>query len=167
MDGHVTADPGLHEMRVRALVMDPVSSMPVVILERAGGGELLPIWIGLCEANAIALRLEGVETPRPMTHDLIASLLEAAGYRLERVVVHTLAENVFYASLHLVSRSGATLEVDSRPSDAIAVAVRTGSPIFVADSVLREAHAEAISDEEALRKILERLRPEDLGQYEM
>lgn len=157
----------LHEMRIRALVMDPVSSMPVIILERTGGGQLLPIWIGLCEANAIALRLEGVETPRPMTHDLIVSLLERLGQRLERVVVHTLSGNVFFAALHLASAGGERLEIDSRPSDAIAIAVRTGAPIFVTDAVLREAHAEAITDEETLRAILERLRPEDLGQYEM
>ena len=155
------------EMEVRALVMDPVSKMPVVILHDRGENRYLPIWIGVCEANAIALELEGVKTPRPMTHDLIGAILATVGFRVERIVVHNLADNVFLAAIHLLDDEGRAYEVDSRPSDAIAVALRAKAGIFVSPSVLKQAVVEEADQEEAVKMILERLRPEDLGEYEM
>ncbi len=154
-------------MKVRALVMDPVSNMPVVILQQEGNGPFLPIWIGVCEANSIALQIEGITTPRPMTHDLIVSLMESTEHTLQRIHIHSLRENVFYATLTLKRHDGTSVEVDSRPSDALAVALRTGAPIFVSPDVLEVAQATEGDSEDAMRAILERLRPEDLGEYEM
>ncbi len=147
--------------------MDPVSNMPVVILQQEANGPFLPIWIGVCEANSIALQIEGVTTPRPMTHDLIVSLMDSTQHTLEQVHIHTLRENVFYATLTLRRGDGTSVEIDSRPSDALAVALRTGAPIFVSAKVLSQAQATEGDSEEAMRAILERLRPEDLGEYEM
>ena len=155
------------KMTIRALVMDPVSNMPVVILQDADESTFLPIWIGVCEANAISLVLEGVETPRPMTHDLIRELLGATGFSIEHVLIHTLSDSVFLASIHLVNAAGEVRAVDSRPSDALAVALRTSSDVLVDPEVLAKAVVTEQSQEDAIRTILERLRPEDLGEYEM
>jgi bifunctional DNase/RNase len=155
------------KMTVRALVMDPVSNMPVIILEEPDRGAFLPIWIGVCEANAIALVLEGVDTPRPMTHDLIRALVGATGYSVDHVYIHTLADSVFMASIRLVNASGTACEVDSRPSDAVAVALRTESDVLVDPEVLARAVVTESSQEDAVKMILEKLRPEDLGEYEM
>jgi len=163
----VASDSPTVEMQIRALVVDPVSKMPVVILQRADDGVFLPIWIGVCEANAIALELEGVKTPRPMTHDLMASVISSAGFTVDRVCIHTLRDSVFLAAISLLDQNGNAHEVDSRPSDAIALALRAKAPVFVSTHVLTEAQVEETSHEEALRQILERLRPEDLGKYEM
>ena len=154
-------------MTVRALVMDPVSNMPVVILQNADQSTFLPIWIGVCEANAISLVLEGVLTPRPMTHDLIRDLLGATGYSVDHIFIHTLSESVFLASIHLVNSAGDSREVDSRPSDAIALALRTNSAVLVDPEVLSRSLVAEPDQDEAIRAILERLRPEDLGEYEM
>jgi len=154
-------------MTVRALVMDPVSNMPVVILQDADQNSFLPIWIGACEANAISLVLEGVLTPRPMTHDLIRDLLGATGYSVDHVLIHSLADSVFLASIHLVNAAGESRDVDSRPSDALALALRTNSAVLVDPEVLSRSLATEPSQDEAIRAILERLRPEDLGEYEM
>ncbi len=156
------------DARIKALVMDPVSSMPVVILEGEESGRLLPIWIGLCEANAIALPLEHVATPRPMTHDLLASVIRAAGYTVRSVSIHSLQNDVFHATIHLEpSNGGAPVDTDSRPSDALALAVRTGAPVRVASEVLEQAGMESPHENEVIRTILEKLRPEDLGRWEM
>jgi len=155
------------QMQVRALVLDPVSNMPVVVLENLESTAFLPIWIGVCEANAIALVLEGVTTPRPMTHDLIPSLLRATGYSVDRVDIHTLADSVFLASIRLVNASGETHQVDARPSDALAVALRTSSEIYVDPGVLERAVVTEGTEEDAIRLVLEKLRPEDMGEYEM
>ncbi len=155
------------EMRVRALVVDPVSKMPVVILQRADDGVFLPIWIGVCEANAIALELEGVKTPRPMTHDLLATVIGAAGLTVDHICIHTLRDSVFLATIALRSGGGVEHEVDSRPSDAIALALRASAPVLVTAQVLEGARVEGTSSEETLRLILERLGPEELGDYEM
>jgi bifunctional DNase/RNase len=155
------------EMTVRALVMDPVSNMPVVVLEYEQDSAFLPIWIGVCEANAIALVLEGVQTPRPMTHDLIGSLLTATGYSVEHVHIHSLTDSVFHASIRLQGSNGESHDVDSRPSDALAVALRTSSSILVDPEVLSKAVVSEASQEDAVTMILEKLRPEDLGEYEM
>jgi uncharacterized protein len=155
------------EMRIRALVVDPVSKMPVVILQRAEQDVFLPIWIGVCEANAIALELEGVKTPRPMTHDLMTSVLAVAGFSVERICIHSLADSVFLAAISVRDRDGVTQAIDSRPSDAIALALRAKAPVFVSQQVLDAAKVEEGDHEDTLRLILERLHPEDLGEYEM
>ena len=155
------------KMRVRGLIMDPASNSPVVILETTEGNAFLPIWIGVCEANSIALELEGVETPRPMTHDLIQSLLDTAGCAVDHVFIHTLDDSVFIASIQLRDAQSATHHVDSRPSDAIALALRAKAEVLVDPSVLERAVMTESSVEETLRSILERMRPEDMGEYEM
>ena len=155
------------KMSIKALVMDPASNMPVVILEEPNTSAYLPIWIGVCEANAIALVLESVDTPRPMTHDLISSLVGAMGYSVDHVLIHSLNESVFLASIHLIGREGVVCNVDSRPSDALAVALRTKSDVLVDPEVLDRALVTESSLDDAMRTILERLRPEDLGEYEM
>ncbi|MCG6962205.1 MAG: bifunctional nuclease family protein, partial [Acidobacteria bacterium] len=144
-------------LKLRALVMDPVSHMPVVVLQREDQSAFLPIWIGLCEANAIALQMEGVSSPRPMTHDLLLSLIQSLDYSLEHVLIHTLQDNVFFARLHLRANGGRTVEVDARPSDAVALALRASAPILATDEVLRVAETTATDDEETLRTILRRL----------
>jgi bifunctional DNase/RNase len=154
-------------MTVRGLVMDPASNSPVVILENSEGNAFLPIWIGVCEANSIALELEGVETPRPMTHDLIQDLLETAGCVVDHIFIHSLDDSVFIASIQLRDAASATHQVDSRPSDAIALALRAKVDVLVDPSVLERAVLTEASVEETLLSILERLRPEDMGEYEM
>jgi uncharacterized protein len=158
---------GAVALKLRALVMDPVSHMPVVVLQREDQSAFLPIWIGLCEANAIALQMEGVTSPRPMTHDLLLSLISSLDYSLEHVLIHTLEDNVFFARLHLRAEAGGTVDIDARPSDAVALALRASAPILASLEVLRMAETTTTDDEETLRAILRRLRPEDLGQYEM
>jgi bifunctional DNase/RNase len=154
-------------MTVRGLVMDPTSNSPVVILENSESNAFLPIWIGVCEANSIALELEGVETPRPMTHDLIQDLLLTAGCTVEHIFIHSLDDSVFIASIQLRDSSAATHQVDSRPSDAIALALRANADVLVDPSVLERAVMSEASTEETLKSILERMRPEDMGEYEM
>jgi len=156
----------LEAVRIRALVMDPVSSVPVIVLESEADGTLLPIWIGLCEANAIALAMEDVSTPRPMTHDLFVSVIETTGHRIDRVVIHSLEHNVFQAVL-LLSGANGSLPVDSRPSDALALAVRTRTPLFVTREVLTEAAFRERSESELIRTILEKIPAEDLGRWKM
>ena len=154
-------------MRVRGLVMDPEFNSPVVILENSEGNAFLPIWIGVCEANSIALELEEVKTPRPMTHDLIQSLLETAGCVVEHIYIHSLDDSVFIASVQLRDAAAITHQVDSRPSDAIALALRAKVDVLVDPSVLERAIITESPVEETLLSILERMRPEDMGEYEM
>lgn len=157
-------------MEIKGLMLDPSSNVPIVILKHEASQVFLPIWIGVFEANAIALRIEGVDTPRPMTHDLLRATLEQLGARVEKVVISDLKDNTFYALIHL-QRNGESVHVDARPSDAIALALRTEAPIFVTKPVLDKAQAvdlaSQISDDEKLRKWLEEVSPEDLGKYEM
>jgi len=159
------------EVEIRGLILDPVSNTPIVILKKPDENLFLPIWIGVFEANAIALQLEGVETPRPMTHDLLRSVVSALGARVEGIVVHSLVENTFHASILVRNSEGRLAEVDARPSDAIALALRCGAPIRVAESVFREAHAldfrEGEDQEARIREWLESLTPEQLGKYKM
>ena len=157
-------------MKIRGLMMDPVTSMPIVIL-KDGGSNVLPIWVGVYEANAIALEIEKVSTPRPMTHDLIRNLLIGFGAGIRKVVVNELKDDTFFAVIW-VEREGELMSVDSRPSDALALALRLDCPIFVDDSVLKSAKtASAMSDKlntnAELRKYLESLGDEDLGRYKM
>src|SRR5258707_313810 len=158
------------EMKIRGLMMDPVTSMPIVILKDVGSNSVLPIWVGIYEANAIALEIEKVSTPRPMTHDLIKTLLVGLDAGIRKVVVNELKEDTFFAVIW-VERGGELISVDSRPSDALALALRLDCPIFVDDSVLKSsklsaAAADKVNNEE-LRRWLENLNDEDLGRYKM
>jgi bifunctional DNase/RNase len=157
-------------MRIKGLVVDPVSKMPIVVLEDPQTDRILPIWIGVFEANAIALTIENIPTPRPMTHDLIKSFLEKLEVAVEKIVVNDVRNNTFYAVIHLRYRDQ-PVTVDSRPSDAIALALRVNSPIFVEDAVVQRAQSikldENLEDPEKLMSWLENLRPEDFGKYKM
>src|SRR5579863_10155741 len=158
------------EMVIRALMLDPVSNSPIVILKDAAGDTVLPIWVGAFEAQAIALELEKVSTPRPMTHDLIKNVLVGLETQVHKVVVTELREDTFYAVIWL-ERDGHIISVDSRPSDALALALRVDCPIFVDDEVLKNSKLAASSSDrvsqEELRKWLENLNDEDLGRYKM
>jgi bifunctional DNase/RNase len=158
------------KMEIKGLLMDPVSNMPVVILRDTEKGHFLPIWIGMFEANAIALEMEKVATQRPMTHDLLKNVLSELDAKVERVVINDLRENTFFARIHLARKDG-NLSIDSRPSDAIALALRSQAEIFVEEEVLeksRSLHAEGSDqDPERLRKWLEEAGPEDLPKYRM
>jgi hypothetical protein len=158
------------EMKIRGLMMDPVSNMPIVILKDVGGNSILPIWVGVYEANAIALEIEKVTTPRPMTHDLIKSLLAGLSTGMKKVVVSELKDDTFYAVIWL-ERDGEIINVDSRPSDALALALRLDCPIYVEESVLKSSKMTAsVSDkvnQEEMRRWLEGLNDEDLGRYKM
>lgn len=154
-------------MTVRGLVMDPTSNTPVVILENPDGTLLLPIWIGVCEANSIALELEGVAAPRPMTHDLIRSLIESSGCAIENVFIHSLEDSIYKASIQLRDAGEGLHEVDSRPSDAIAIALRAKVDVLVDPVVLEHGIMNATTMEETVRELLEKMRPEDMGEYEM
>ena len=158
------------KMEIKGLLMDPVSNMPVVILRDSNDGLFLPIWVGLFEANAIALEMEKISTPRPMTHDLLKNVLTELDTRVDRVVINDLRDNTFFARIHL-TRGGTRFDIDSRPSDAIALALRSRAEIFVEEEVLEKSkslRAEAGEpDPERLKKWLEEVNPEDLGKYKM
>src|SRR5213080_3300480 len=158
------------EMKIRGLMMDPVTNMPIVVLKDVGGDGVLPIWVGIYEANAIALEIEKVTTPRPMTHDLIKNLLTGLDTRIHKVVVSELRDDTFFAVIWM-ERDGRVISVDSRPSDALALALRVDCPIFVEEGVLKNSKlASNVSDRvssEELRKWLEGLNDEDLGRYKM
>ena len=159
------------EMQVKGLMIDPVTNMPIIILKNSKGDAVLPIWVGIFEANAIAMQLENIVSPRPMTHDLLKNVIESLESRIERVVITDLKENTFFASIHLVDGPKA-VEVDARPSDAMALALRAGAPILVDEVVLEKSTAgsedDADSQEtERLRRWLETVDPQELGKYEM
>jgi bifunctional DNase/RNase len=162
------------EMKVRGLALDPLSNMPIIVLRDEEDKRSLPIWVGIFEANAIALELEKISTPRPMTHDLIKNILETIEARVVKVMVTDLKENTFYAVLHL--QVGTTeYSVDSRPSDAIALALRVGAPIYVDEEVVRKAKTLDVSkeatepvkadDPDRLREWLDNIKPEDFGKF--
>lgn len=157
-------------VEIKGLMLDPSSNVPIVILRDVQSHLFLPIWIGVFEANAIALRIEGVEPPRPMTHDLLRSVLEGLGGQVEKIVISDLKESTFFAVIH-VRQNGSIVPIDARPSDAIALALRTDSPIFVLRSVLDKAQAvdlaSQVSDEEKLKKWLEEISPDELGKWTM
>lgn len=158
------------EMKIRGLMMDPVTNMPIVILKDIGSDTVLPIWVGVYEANAIALEIEKVTTPRPMTHDLIKNVLVGLESQVRKVVVTELRDDTFFAVIW-VERDGRIISIDSRPSDALALALRVDCPIFVEDDVLKSSKVAASNSErltpEDLRKMLEDLNDEDLGRYKM
>jgi bifunctional DNase/RNase len=158
------------EMKIRGLTMDPVTQMPIVVLKDVNGNTVLPIWVGIFEANAIALEIEKVSTPRPMTHDLLKTVLMGLNAGVKKVVVSELKEDTFYALIWL-ARDGELISVDSRPSDALALALRLDCPIYVDDAVLKSSKLtntvnEKVQSDE-LRKWLENLNDEDLGRYKM
>ena len=158
------------EMRIRGLMMDPVTNMPIVILKDPGGVTVLPIWVGIYEANAIALEIEKVATPRPMTHDLIKNVLLGLEARVDKVVVSDLRDDTFYAVIWL-QRNGEVISIDSRPSDALALALRVDCPIYVEEEVLKNSKVSGAASErvnsEEMRKWLENLGDEDTGRYKM
>ncbi len=158
------------EMKICGLMMDPITNMPIVILKDLSNKTVLPIWIGVYEANAIALEIEKVGTPRPMTHDLLKNLLLGCEATIQRVVVNELKNDTFFAIIW-VEQDGELISIDSRPSDALAMALRLDCPIFVDDQVLSSSRlSPSLNDKtnsEELRKWLENLGEEDLGQYTM
>ncbi|MBN1222944.1 MAG: bifunctional nuclease family protein [Candidatus Aminicenantes bacterium] len=158
------------EMKIKGLVVDPISKMPIVVLEDSKSEHMLPIWIGVFEANAIALKMENIATPRPMTHDLLQNLLEKFEIPVVKIVVNDVRDNTFYAKI-FCRYADDIYAIDSRPSDAIALALRMDVPIFVEEEVVKKAHSlkfdENLEDSEKLKKWLESLKPEDFGKYKM
>ena len=158
------------EMKVAGLTMDPFTNMPILILKDLQGRDAVPIWIGLIEASAIATELEKIELSRPMTHDLLKTILGTVGVSVDRVEVTDIRENTFYASI-ILNRDGRTFAIDSRPSDAIALALRMNAPVFVEEEVLEKSrhHDETPDGQNSarLRKWLEEVDPDSLGKYKM
>lgn len=158
------------QMQIKGLMVDPVTNMPIVILKDESENRVLPIWVGIFEANAIALRVEEIETPRPMTHDLLRNMLAAFDAAVEKIVVNDLRDNTYYARIH-IRVDGKEQTIDSRPSDALALALRVEAPIFVEEAVLDQAKTiedeRDLSDSERLRKWFENLDPEEFSKYKM
>jgi len=158
------------EFKIKGLMMDPATNSPIVILQDLEGTTLLPIWVGIFEANAIALQIERIDTPRPMTHDLLRNALVHLGAEIKKIVVTEIKENTFFAMIHM-DLDGQPTTLDSRPSDAIALALRTDAPIFVTEQVINNSRSMALDrkdlDPKDVREWLENLNPEDLGKYEM
>jgi uncharacterized protein len=157
-------------MTIKGLMVDPITNMPIIILRDKEGQRVLPIWVGVFEANAIALQMENVTTPRPMTHDLLKNVINDLKADIQKIVVSDLKENTFYALIYLLV-NGEPVAVDARPSDAIALALRARAPIFVEDSVIDNAKtidfAPDKENAERLQKWLEGLDPESMGRYKM
>jgi len=166
----------LKAVTISSLNMDPVTNSPIVILKEIEGDQTLPIWIGLLEATAIASEIEGVTFSRPMTHDLLKNIMDQTDTTVKRIEICDLRDNTYYAIIHLASK-GKALSIDSRPSDALAIALRTKAPIFVSDEVLRkskqiEASTEGVPADKTEKgkkwqDILEKLGPDDFGKYKM
>ena len=157
------------EMTIKGLMVDPISNMPIVILRDRDGVKTLPIWVGMFEANAIALQIENISTPRPMTHDLLRNVIHDLKASVQKIVVCDLQDSTFYALIYLLI-NGEVVAIDSRPSDAIALALRTRAPIYVEEAVIDNAKTVDVSadkaDADRLHKWLESLDPDDLG-YKM
>jgi len=161
------------EMKVNGIVLDPQTNVPIVILKDAAGKHTLPIWIGLLEASAIAMELEKIKIHRPLTHDLLKNILEKLSATVVKIEITDIKNNTYYALIHVDSQ-GKVMTIDSRPSDAIALALRTNSPIFVAKAVLdKSSHLEektvefSQENKDKWTEILENLDPEDFGKYKM
>jgi uncharacterized protein len=158
----------LIRMTVRGIALDPITNMPIIILKDTEEKKALPIWVGIFEANAIALELEKTSTPRPMTHDLIKNILDGLGIGVRQIVVNDLKENTFFAVIEL-NDNGNVVNIDSRPSDAIALALRMNAPIFVAEKVVAQAKNTEVSEErednDKWKEWLEGIKPEDFGQF--
>ncbi|HSQ23843.1 MAG TPA: bifunctional nuclease family protein [Pyrinomonadaceae bacterium] len=136
------------EVKIRALMMDPNSGTPIIILKDVNSETMLPIWVGAYEANAIALEIEKIAPPRPMTHDLLRNLIVELGLTVDRVVVTSLRDNTFYAVIEMTAGDGEAMRLDSRPSDAIALALRADCPIFVDAEVIQASRNSIATDEE-------------------
>ncbi len=162
----------LMEVKVMGIVVDPKASNPVVVLVDLTGQKALPIWIGVFEAEAISRGLEDMVTLRPMTHDLMKQILDTFQVSLTRVVINDLKGNTFYANLYL-NVEGREMVVDSRPSDAIALAVRVKAPIFIAGSVVEVTKqmglfaSNLLEEQDELKTIIENMKPEDFGKFKM
>jgi uncharacterized protein len=158
------------EMTIKGLMIDPITNLPIVILRDREGQRVLPIWVGVAEANAIALQIENITTPRPMTHDLLRNVIEDLHGQIRKIVVSDLKENTFYALIYL-EVAGEPVAIDARPSDAIALALRAKAPIYVEERVVDTARttdfAPDTENAERLQKWLESLDPDDLGKYKM
>ncbi|NOZ63380.1 MAG: bifunctional nuclease family protein [Caldiserica bacterium] len=156
------------KMRVVGVTLDPVTNVPIIILKDQKNEKTLPIWIGIFEASAIAIKLEGVQTPRPLTHDLLRTIIESFNGKVSRIVINDLKDNVFYAKI-LIKLGRKTMEIDSRPSDAIALALRTQSPIYINEEVITKLQKEEVepSRSEDIKTLLESLDLEELGKYKM
>jgi bifunctional DNase/RNase len=158
------------EVRIRGLMMDPSTRQPIVVLNDLAGEVVLPIWVGLFEANAIALEIEKATTPRPMTHDLMSNLVRGLNGRISRVVVGSLREDTFHATIWM-DQGGEVVALDARPSDAIALALRSDCPIFVSRQVFEHArkasNGSANLTPEDLRRWLEGLNDDEMGRYKM
>ncbi len=159
------------EVRIRGLMMDPATNMPIIMLKDVGSDAVIPIWVGIFEANAIASEIEKISAPRPMTHDLAKNVMRHLNSQLERVVITEIKDDTFYAVLWL-RQAGESVVVDARPSDAIALALRADCPIYVSEQVMRTAKLNPASSSEGptadqLRGWLEGLNDEDLGRYKM
>ena len=159
------------EMKIRGLMVDPSTNMPVVILKDPKSEAVLPIWVGLYEANAIQMEVEKATTARPLTHDLLKNVVMGLNAQVQRVVVSELRGDTFYAVIW-VEQNGEIVSIDARPSDALALALRSDCPIFVAEEVLQAAKvvpsaAETQPTEQEVRRWLENLGDEDLGKYKM
>jgi len=155
-------------MTIKGLMLDPISNSPIVVLKDGDEKIFLPIWVGIFEANAIALQLENVATPRPMTHDLLRDVIATMEGKVNRVVISELRDSTFFARIEM-ALGDKSIAIDARPSDAIALALRTETPIFVEQAVLDQAQTISPEEdsEEKLKKWFENLTPEDLGKYKM
>ena len=159
------------EMRISGLMLDPTTNMPIIVLKDVNSDSVLPIWVGVFEANAIALEIEKVAPPRPMTHDLLKNAITGLGATVERIVVTELRNDTFYAAIWATRNGGEPIVIDARPSDAIALAMRMDAPIYVEDEVLQSSRIATGSTGritgEDLRRWLEGLSDDDLGRYRM
>ncbi|MEZ0324055.1 MAG: bifunctional nuclease family protein [Hydrogenothermaceae bacterium] len=150
------------EMEVQGLTLDPISNVPIVVLKGKETDDVLTIWIGVFEANSIAIKLECISYPRPLTYELMVNIIESLSSYVENVKIHSLIDNTYYASISLRLPDGKSIEVDARPSDAINIALRTNSPIFVSEEVLNKTREDKTEDElEDLKEWIESLKPED------
>ncbi len=164
----------LKEMKLSGLIIDPTTNTPVVILKDLEDKEVISIWIGLLEASAIAVELEKIDLPRPMTHDLLKNVFNSLNIQVLKVEVTDLKDNTFYAFIHL-AMAGKTIKIDARPSDAIAIALRTKSPIFVDEEVIKKSkkinlesvkEADKTDESGELKDLLEKMSPDDF-EYKM
>ena len=152
------------EVKIRALMMDPNSGTPIIILKDVEGETMLPIWVGAYEANAIALEIEKIAPPRPMTHDLLRNLLTELGIQVERVVVTSLRDNTFFAVIEMRTSDGSAMVLDSRPSDAIALALRADCPIYVDMEVIKASRNSVPTEEEDEQPVSEEEWPDVIGE---
>ena len=158
------------EMKVEGITLDPLTNMPIIILKDSTGSKALPIWVGYFEANAISLEMEKISTPRPMTHDLLKNLIQNMKAEVNHILVNELKDNTFYAIISLVY-GDLTLAIDSRPSDAIALALRTKAPIYVEEKVIEAAKSLDLpdpgkintNDDKQWKDWLDKIKPEDFG----